>query len=378
MSAGCFSSIRSQEFPLQYLRNAWNNERMPHAFLFAGTPGVGKTMTARALAMMKFCAQPDTPQFEPCMQCSDCRSIIAGEHPDMVQMLHDPDEAFIKIGKPQDLPPSDPVRLNYPVLMVELLYTMQRTPSRGKGRFVLIQNAEKMNATSGNALLKAIEEPAPGSMFILTTTNLEGIISTIRSRCHIIRFNDIPAADIAELLQEDPGCSPEEAQTASRFAGGSITQAREMIARNVLPVRHWIAEIMGAIPGWDPFSLSAMLRKKAPGMVFGFDENGDPISPPGSGRTQHPQRQGLQKLFEMMLEYLRDCSLIKQELRAPVWYYDTAMQLQPDQLPSADAIDAAQEELVHAGQAVSRNVAMEMVVDNLLQRIHQLFTGATV
>ncbi len=373
-----FENIAGQDFAVTYLKRAWKNGRIPHAFLFAGRRGVGKTSTARLMAMLKFCENPDTAKVDPCGVCPGCRAVQAGDHPDFCQMLSDETEKEIRIGdKSKLIPPSDPQKLVYPEYMVELLYSLQRRSAMGKGKFVLIQNSEKMNASSSNSLLKSIEEPSEETQFILTTENLSANLPTIISRCHVIRFRDIAPETVENILARKENIPPEAARKAALLSHGSVTRAEEILEKNILPVRAWLCEEMGCISEWDVFAFSEKLRSLAPGMIFGFSRDGEALSPPkGESRTQHPNRMGMKMLMEMMLEYLRDISVQRSGQEGILRFYPDHVFNETEMNYSDEHIAAAQDDILNSCYSIERNVNIEMVVDNLLTKLQTRFMGA--
>jgi DNA polymerase III delta prime subunit len=371
-----FEAVRDQAAVTGFLRKAWAGGRLPHALLFAGQRGVGKTMTALALARLKFCRRSDPAAAAPCGTCEDCLASAAGAHPDLVQLLNDPLEPHIRIGDPDDdcpIPPEDLDRLHRPLYVRELLFALQRSSSRGGGKFVLVQNAEKLNSEAANALLKAVEEPPPGTLFVLTTEDLEQAIGTIVSRCQVVRFGAVRAATIAALLTEERALPAAVADRAAGLARGSVTRAREIIDNKILPVRDWLHGRLTAPGAWDIPALTGELLRQAPGLVHGFDDSGEPRRV--ESRTKHPAREGLREFLAMMLEHCRDLSLRVQGLDPEVYCFEGNRTAAAADLPAAEELDAAASAIMDAMQAVDRNVNFEMVLDGVLARLNTQLQG---
>ncbi|MFH1706542.1 MAG: hypothetical protein ABIF71_01290 [Planctomycetota bacterium] len=371
-----FEAIRDQDAVIGFLCKAWAGGRLPHALLFAGQRGVGKTMTAQALAMLKFCRRPDPAAAAPCGTCEDCRAVAAGTHPDLVQLLNAPLEPHIRIGDLDDdcpIPPEDLDRLHRPLYVRELLFALQRSSSRGGGKFVLVQNAEKLHIAAANALLKAVEEPPPGTLFVLTTEDLEQVIGTIVSRCQVVRFGAVRAATIAELLVDGQGVLAAEAARAAGVAQGSVTRAREIIDHKILKMRDWLYGKLQAPGAWDIPALTAALIHQAPGLVHGFDAGGEPLRVETS--TKHPAREGVREFLAMMLEHCRDLSLRAQGLTPEVYCFEGNRTAAATGLPSAEALDASASAIMDAMQAIDRNVNFEMVLDGVLARLNTQLQG---
>ncbi len=161
------------------LRNSVLRNTLSHAYLFEGQSGVGKKEIALLLAKRFFCNDPQ--QEKPCDSCLNCKRIMSGNHPDV--FIIEPDGATIKV---------DQVRR----LKKEFTYRGVEQDQK----VYIIEHADKMNVQAQNALLKFIEEPETGMLFILLTENSNRIINTIRSRCQIISFQPLRRSDVQEKL----------------------------------------------------------------------------------------------------------------------------------------------------------------------------------
>ncbi len=141
--------------------------RLPHALLIAGPAGVGKRLLADLLIRSLLCQAPGSDSL-PCGTCQDCRLCAAGNHPDLVRLGPDPEGKSdeIKVAGIRDLVESEGL-----------------TPSRGPHKVILIDPAERMNPSAANALLKTLEEPAPGTLFCLIAERVHLLPATVRSRC---------------------------------------------------------------------------------------------------------------------------------------------------------------------------------------------------
>ncbi|HVA54335.1 MAG TPA: DNA polymerase III subunit gamma/tau [Gammaproteobacteria bacterium] len=160
-----FAEIVGQEHVLRALINALDNNRLHHAFLFAGTRGVGKTTIARILAKSLNCEKGVSSR--PCGECSACVEIDAGRFVDLIEV----DAASrTKVDDTRDL-----------------LDNVQYAPSRGRYKVYLIDEVHMLSTHSFNALLKTLEEPPPHVKFLLATTDPQKLPVTVLSRC--LQFN---------------------------------------------------------------------------------------------------------------------------------------------------------------------------------------------
>ncbi len=193
------------------ISRAIDRESLPPTLLFAGPSGVGKWKVALATAQALNCLEPVRDQgglpFDACGRCRACDRITRGVHVDVITLEPD-DRASIKI---------DVVR--------DVLSRTGYKPFEGKRRAVLIREADTLEPAAQNSLLKNLEEPPPGTVFILTTAVPDALLGTVRSRCMRLRFGRLTAADVELALVRDHGQSELEAREAAPLADGSIGQA---------------------------------------------------------------------------------------------------------------------------------------------------------
>src|SRR4030042_1563823 len=174
-----FSRIVGQERAVQLLKQAITREKMPHAYLFVGVPGVGRTTTALALAQALNCEAPEN--HEGCGRCKPCRQLLGGNFPDVE--LVEPDGQSIKIEQVREL---------------ERRFAYK--PVAGRYRVTVVRPAEAMTEEASNAVLKTLEEPPAGNVLILNGTEPSNLLPTIVSRCQKVVFRRIPPPAIEQWL----------------------------------------------------------------------------------------------------------------------------------------------------------------------------------
>jgi DNA polymerase III subunit delta' len=176
---------------------------MTHAWLFTGPPGSGRSVAARAFAAALLC--PDGG----CGHCPLCHQVAAGTHPDLLLVRPD--------------------GLSYGVRQTRsLVLRAAGAPSGGRWQVVLFEDADRATEQAANALLKAIEEPAPRTVWLLCAPSAEELVTTIRSRCRLVTLRTPPSAAIAGVLAARDGVGPEQALAAARAAQGHIGRARRL------------------------------------------------------------------------------------------------------------------------------------------------------
>lgn len=181
----------AQHQPLVYsqIKKSVEHGRLAHAYLFEGDQGVGKHELSLWLAKRLFCTQ--VVDNEPCNECNNCLRIAAGEHPNLWQIK--PDGQSIKV---------DQIR--------QLQQEFVRSGFESRLQFFTISQADKMNASAANSLLKFLEEPAGSFVAVLETDSPGKILPTIQSRCQILHFAPLNTKALVTKLVE-AGIGPESA-----------------------------------------------------------------------------------------------------------------------------------------------------------------------
>ena len=245
-----FSEVRGQPHAVRALSNAISAERVHHAWLFAGTRGVGKTTLARILAAALNCEKGAAP--EPCGECASCASIQEGRFVDLMEV-----DAASRTKVEQTR---------------ELLENVQYAPTVGRYKIYLIDEAHMLSASSFNALLKTLEEPPPHVKFLLATTEPRRLPVTVLSRCLQINLRSMDSETITDQLTaickgEDVSAEPGALGRLARAADGSMRDALSLldqaIAYGADAVRETdVADMLG---GADQPSIIHLLNALAAG-----------------------------------------------------------------------------------------------------------------
>jgi DNA polymerase-3 subunit gamma/tau len=212
-----FEEVTGQEHITRTLRNAVEHERLHHAYLFSGARGVGKTTTARLLAKAVNCHRSDRPTPSPCRSgeadaCASCREVAEGRSIDVLEI----DAASnTQVEKTREV----------------IINNIGIAPSRDRYKVFIIDEVHMLSTSSFNALLKTLEEPPPGVLFIMATTETHKVPATILSRCQQFEFRTISAAKIGERLRliadaEKIEVTEEALREVARAGEGSMRDAQ--------------------------------------------------------------------------------------------------------------------------------------------------------
>ena len=208
-------------------------DRIGQSLLLAGPRGVGKYQFAISLAQALNCDQ--TRMGEACGDCIPCRKIIRNEHGDVRTILRESqDPSFKKETKSQFIK-IDQVR--------DMAQQAQFRPYEGRRRVFIIDDAEWLRHEAANSLLKTLEEPPDTSLIILITSKPFSLLDTIRSRCLMLSFAPLTAAEIEQHLRTTQ-TSPEEAHLRALLAAGSIGRAIELDLASYRAMRNLLLELV--------------------------------------------------------------------------------------------------------------------------------------
>jgi DNA polymerase-3 subunit gamma/tau len=207
-----FDDLVGQTHVTRTLKNAVEQNRLAHAYLFVGPRGIGKTSTARILAKALNCVKG--PTITPCGVCDNCKEITAGNSLDVLEI--------------------DGASNNGVEQVRELRDNVRYAPAKGRFKIYIIDEVHMLTSAAFNALLKTLEEPPPHVKFIFATTEPQKVLPTILSRCQRFDLHRIPANLIAQHLQFIAGkekitLEPAAGHAIARGADGGLRDAESML-----------------------------------------------------------------------------------------------------------------------------------------------------
>ncbi|MFV0442291.1 MAG: DNA polymerase III subunit delta' [Planctomycetaceae bacterium] len=333
-------------------RRAVQRGRTAHAYLFLGPAGVGKRLFAEHVAQALFCGRCDDTELDACGSCSGCKQVLSGTHPDLLTVgLPDgkrelPIEAFV----------GSEDRRGREGLLKEL----SLRPMTATRRIAIIDDADRMNEASANALLKTLEEPPPNSILILISPSSDALLPTIRSRCQPLLFSALSEQDVAELIvQLDWDRDPAVAAVIARLSEGSLDTARQLMDPGLRALREMVSEMFSSHP-FAPIEGSQCLLK-------GLEELGG-----GSAG----QRENAGWWLRFAIDFLR-------QSLAPIEDVSPAMQKfrrrHPTEDPdAADRIAGALDRCLMATRQLHQSMPVPLCLESLLHDVSCLLRGVLV
>ncbi|MEM7615110.1 MAG: DNA polymerase III subunit gamma/tau, partial [Pseudomonadota bacterium] len=225
-----FADLIGQEAMVRTLKNAFEADRIAHAFVMTGVRGVGKTTTARIIAKGLNCVGPDGtggPTIAPCGQCEPCRAIAEGRHVDVLEM-----DAASRTGVGD---------------IREIIDSVRYRAASARYKIYIIDEVHMLSTSAFNALLKTLEEPPAHVKFLFATTEIRKVPVTVLSRCQ--RF-DLRRIEPEVMLAHLRGIAEAEGAELSDAAFGLITRAAEGSVRDALSlldqaIAHGQGEVSG-------------------------------------------------------------------------------------------------------------------------------------
>ena len=379
-----WSQILGHERQTDAFRNIVVRRRLAHAYLFVGPAGIGKRLFAKELAKALLCeglssplplgggpgvrvkdqgtspirvneelekisATPPSPpaplpggeggNLDACDQCESCLLVDAGTHPDLFQ-----------VSRPED-------KNEMPAeVMTDLCRNFSFKTARGHGKIGLIDDADDFNEESANCFLKTLEEPPPGSTFILLGTSLDRQLATIKSRCQMVRFAPLVDNHVRQLLQKQGVEDAAMLDRLVRLSGGSPGQALALADETLWQFRRTLLQAF-AQPKVDSVALGKSLVE--------FAEE--------AGKETAMQRRRAHQVLRLLIESFTD-ALRLQAGAAPRSAESAELPLLASlaQRAEPEKIQALLERCLETEAHLGRYVQLSLVLEGLLDALGQL------
>jgi DNA polymerase-3 subunit delta' len=328
--------VRGHDALVEGFRRAVRRGRLAHAYLFTGPAGVGKRLFAVELAKALLCEKATAGALQACDRCPSCVQVEAGTHPDFFSTVRPPDA------------------LEFPIeLMRQLCQSFSLKSARGRGKVVLIDDADDLNEESANCFLKTLEEPPPRSVLILIGSTPDRQLQTIVSRCQVIRFTPLAAEWVEELLQdvEDPALRAR----LVRLSGGSPGLARELADPALWDFRR---ELLAGLTK-TPISSVDLSHK-----WMDFVEE--------AGKESAAQRRRAQLVVRLLVDFLDDALTVST--------HGTPRHTEADERPGLELLASragpeqlleALERCLEADRHIDRRVQLVLILEGLMDALGQ-------
>ncbi|MBI5125777.1 MAG: DNA polymerase III subunit [Planctomycetes bacterium] len=347
-----FRRVISQTHAVSYFQGVISRGRLGHAYVFYGPEGVGKALFARELAKALFCQTKGgastpggLPPNDACDVCNPCRKVDSGMHPDLYWVAPLEGKRDIAIRQIRDL--EDRAYLK---------------PLEANRRVFVLEDADKMTEEASNCLLKTLEEPPPGTLFLLTTTSVPSLRRTILSRCQMVWFQPLPTEVVRGLID---GGKPEGPSTTDRakalslqmallLSCGSPGRAAKLREERVTSHIDRFLEMLQEVGSVDSFSMTQELIEWCP------DTTG-----------LEGRRSLLRTWLDLLLAYYRDMLLYKVRGGGPGLFYGgfvPSFETRTRDL-SADTLLQILEDIAATIEGLYSNANLNLLLDNLFLRL---------
>ena len=366
-----WDTVIGQQRVKNLLRTMFDSGRIPHAMIFHGPEGTGKDAAALMLARALNC---DAGGFDPCNRCEHCRLMMTLRHPRLKLVFpmpskDDESSAIDKLSEDEleemkaliDMKAENPYHRMGMAKAAGIKISSVRDIRReaafragGRGRtVVVITEADRMNGSAANALLKTLEEPSGDLLLILATARKDALLPTIISRCQLLRFDPLRDSEILDALLRQPDIDPEDARAAAPLAGGSFGLALQLAHEGGLVSREDVLTYLRAVVAYNPPKLMERIQ-----VILGRDD-----------------RQALIRFLLVVAGWFRDvlavqsgagAYLLNTDLREPITKF-------AEHYPDADC-SAAVDEIERSIDLVGKNVHLANLMIVLSQRLRRCIT----
>lgn len=359
--------LRDQPRVRSFFASAVAENRLSHAYLFVGAPGAGMSDAALALAECVVCPSGGDDS------CDECKRVRHHTHPD----VH-----FIEPGS----------AAGYLVSQVrDLIRDASLAPVRASSKVYVLQNAGLLRGASANALLKTIEEPPEGVMFVLIARSVEAVLPTIVSRCQVVPFRVVAPGAAAQELSERVGATPQEARIALSVAFTPEEAAEFLQSSDRREVRRCMVRTLGELArddSWDVLQSASELLGKMQAPLEGvrssqkesMAQSADYLSPKAMKQLEDAnkreltarERSGIMEGLAAAQSLLRDVLMLCEGTAASPVNEDVSDVVERLAAGTTCAgVLGALDAVRRAGDDLSHNVSPQLVLETMLLRIKE-------
>jgi DNA polymerase-3 subunit delta' len=328
--------IRGHDALVEGFARAVKRGRLAHAYLFTGPSGVGKRLFSVELAKALLCEKTTEGLLQACDRCPSCVQVEAGMHPDFFTAVRPPEA------------------LEFPIdLMRQLCQSFALKSARGRGKVILLDDADDLNEEAANCFLKTLEEPPPRSVLLLIGSTADRQLQTIVSRCQVIRFAPLPAELVDELLQAQGVEDAALRARLVRLSAGSPGLAKELADPELWEFRQ------GFLTGLTKSPLASVELSQT---WMEFVEK--------AGKESAAQRRRAQLVLRLVLDFLDDALTVSQN--------GSPRRTEAHERPALEALAqrvgperllAALERCLEADRQIDRRVQLVLILEGLLDSL---------
>jgi len=330
--------IRGHDALVEGFRRAVYRGRLAHAYLFTGPAGVGKRLFAVELARSLLCEKAMEGSLQACDTCRSCVQVEAGTHPDFFTAVRPPEA------------------LEFPIdLMRQLCRSFALKSARGRGKVVLIDDADDLNEEAANCFLKTLEEPPPRSVLILIGSTPDRQLQTIVSRCQVIRFAPLSPALVEELLQGQGIDDSTLRGRLVRLSAGSPGMAKELADPSLWDYRR---DLLAGLTKTPIPSVDVSRQWMA------FVEE--------AGKESAAQRRRAQLMLRLLIDFLDDALTASMNGTPRRTETDERAGLETiAQRAGPDRLLEALERCLEADRQIDRRVQLVLILEGLMDALGQ-------
>jgi DNA polymerase III subunit delta' len=352
-----WESLTGHTAQIEMFRRAIQRGRTSHAYLLLGPEGIGKRLFAKTLAQCLFCERIPDEQLDACGECRACRQMLAGTHPDLLQVA-------CPAGK-RELPIELIAGPKENRGREGLCHDLALRPMSAERRIAIIDHADRMNEESANALLKTLEEPPEGSILLLLSPGLDPLLPTIRSRCHPVHFASLTVDQIADLLVKlDWETDPGKAHAVAVLSDGSLETARQLLDPGLRELRDTLNSCLAQSPFNSLHTTDEVLRV--------LDEIGSDTA---------AQRQNATWLLRFAVEFFRGalrCFANPESDANDPHVVEFSLQLDSSTPETGDLLARLMDRCVDAEQHLEQMMPVPLCLDGLFDDLGRLLRGGVL